>query len=199
LKPDAAFLPLTLRPPIIDTIWGAGAAVLVFRAICRDEPLEKYRSIAIKALAVSFLPDVWLAFQQGSGGGWPAASALAAMHVAVWAICVTLLPVSSPVPVVRDISRVPIVSRKAGQASRGAGRFRERTGFRCTIPEVVAAAAKTEAPMVRNSPSQSMVPGSALDTVMTALLSLWGSVDLVQENAFVVDPGPPSRRLQNGR
>jgi hypothetical protein len=33
--------------------------------------------------------------------------------------------------------------------------------------------------MVRDSPSQSMVPGSALDTLMTALLRLWGGADLV--------------------
>ena len=94
LKPDPRFLPLTLRPPIIDTLWGAGAAVLVFRAMCRDtpEPVNKYRALAAKALAVSFLPDLWLALQHGYGGGWPDAAALATMHVAVWAICVTLLP-----------------------------------------------------------------------------------------------------------
>ncbi len=92
LKPDPAFVPLTLKAPIIDTIWGAGAAILVFRAICRDEPVNKYRALAVKALAVSFLPDLWLAVQHGAGGGWAAASALATMHVAVWAICVTLLP-----------------------------------------------------------------------------------------------------------
>jgi hypothetical protein len=92
LKPGPTFLPLTLRFPIVDTVWGAGAAVLVFRAICRDEPVNKYRTLAAKALAVSLLPDVWLAIQHGYGGGWPEASALATMHVAVWAICVTLLP-----------------------------------------------------------------------------------------------------------
>jgi hypothetical protein len=94
LKPDPGFLPLTLRPPIIDTVWGAGAAVLVFHAMCRDtpDPVKNYRSLAAKALAVSFFPDLWLAMQHGYGGGWPEASALATMHVAVWAICVTLLP-----------------------------------------------------------------------------------------------------------
>lgn len=94
LKPDPGFLPLTLKPPIIDTVWGAGAAVLVFHAMCRDtpDPVNKYRALAAKALAVSFLPDLWLAIQHGYGGGWPEASALATMHIAVWAICVTLLP-----------------------------------------------------------------------------------------------------------
>jgi hypothetical protein len=94
LKPDPGFLPLTVRFPIVDTIWGAGAAVLVFQAMCRDTygAVNKFRSLAAKALAVSFLPVVWLAIQHGFGGGWPEASALATMHVAVWAICVTLLP-----------------------------------------------------------------------------------------------------------
>jgi hypothetical protein len=94
LKPDPTFLPLTVKPEIIDTVWGAGAAVLVFNAMCRDTygAVNKYRSLAAKALAVSFLPDVWVALQHGFGGGWPAASALATMHVAVWAICVTMLP-----------------------------------------------------------------------------------------------------------
>jgi hypothetical protein len=94
LKPDPAFLPLTVRYPIVDTVWGAGAAVLVFHSMCRDTygAVNKYRSLAVKALAVSFLPDLWLAIQHGFGGGWPEASALATMHVAVWAICVTLLP-----------------------------------------------------------------------------------------------------------
>lgn len=92
LKPGPTFLPLTMRFPIVDTFWGAGAAVLVFRAICRDEPVNKFRALAAKALAVSFLPDLWLAIQHGYGGGWPEAFALATMHIAVWAICVTLLP-----------------------------------------------------------------------------------------------------------
>jgi hypothetical protein len=94
LKPDPTFLPLTVKPEIIDTVWGAGAAVLVFHAMCRDTygAVNKYRSLAVKALAVSLLPDVWIAIQRGVGAGWPDASTLATMHVAVWAICVTLLP-----------------------------------------------------------------------------------------------------------
>jgi hypothetical protein len=94
LRPDPTFLPLTLRFPIVDTVWGSGAAVLVFHSMCRDTygAVNKYRALAVKALVVSFLPDVWLGIQHGFGGGWPEASALATMHVAVWAICVTLLP-----------------------------------------------------------------------------------------------------------
>jgi hypothetical protein len=60
LKPDPTFLPLSVKPEIIDTVGGAGAAVLVFHAMCRDTygAVNKYRSLALKALAVSFLPDV---------------------------------------------------------------------------------------------------------------------------------------------
>ena len=39
--------------------------------------------------------------------------------------------------------------------------------------------AETEAPLVRYSPSQSMVPGPAFSTVMTTLFRVSGSVDLV--------------------
>jgi hypothetical protein len=94
LKPGPGFLPLTLRPPIIDTVWGAGAAVLVFRSMCSDamKPVNAYRALAAKALAVSLLPDLWIAILHGYGGGWQEASALVTMHVAVWVICVTLLP-----------------------------------------------------------------------------------------------------------
>src|ERR1035438_3171445 len=53
--------------------------------------------------------------------------------------------------------------------------------------------------MVRDSPSQSMVPGPAVDTVMKAASRLRGTADLVQENALFAGPGPPLRRLQNRR
>jgi hypothetical protein len=43
-------------------------------------------------LIVSFVPDIALAVLHWFGGGWPEALALMVMHVAVWAICVTLLP-----------------------------------------------------------------------------------------------------------
>jgi hypothetical protein len=67
---------------------------LVFLANARSslEPVRDYRALAAKVLVVSFIPDIALAVLHGFGGGWPEALALMVMHVAVWAICVTLLP-----------------------------------------------------------------------------------------------------------
>jgi len=56
------------------------------------EPTREYRSLAWKVLLVSFVPDIALAMGHWFGGGWPEAVALMAMHIAVWAICVTILP-----------------------------------------------------------------------------------------------------------
>ena len=49
--------------------------------------------------------------------------------------------------------------------------------------------------MVLSSPSQSMVPAPAVDTLTTALFRARGSVDLVWENAIFRGSGPPSRRM----
>ena len=94
LKPAAAFLPLSMETPLFDTVALSSAAVFVFLAKCRYalEPVSEYRALALKALAISLLPDVALAMLHGFGGGWPEALALMTMHVAVWAICVTILP-----------------------------------------------------------------------------------------------------------
>ena len=48
--------------------------------------------VAAGVLLISFAPDVALATGQMHGAGWPEAFALMSMHVAVWAICVTILP-----------------------------------------------------------------------------------------------------------
>lgn len=94
LKPGPKFEPLTVGPPTFDTVVAATCAVLVFLANARYslEPIRDYRALAAKVLVVSFVPDIALAVLHGFGGGWPEALALMTMHVAVWAICVTLLP-----------------------------------------------------------------------------------------------------------
>jgi hypothetical protein len=94
LHPDDSFLPLTLTPPILDTVIGSGAAVFVFLKTGEYSvhPIRAFRNIAAGVLALSFVPDVVLVFQHWYGGTWPEAFALIAMHVAVWAICITLLP-----------------------------------------------------------------------------------------------------------
>ena len=94
LQPDARFFPLALALPVFDTLVFASAAVLVFARFCRDNanPIADYRRLALWILLISFIPDVLLAVSHGFGGGWPEALALMSMHVAVWAICVTVLP-----------------------------------------------------------------------------------------------------------
>jgi hypothetical protein len=94
LHPKEEFMPLTPGPPVFDTVIAVGAAVIVFARIQSDslEPAREYRSLAAKVLIVSFVPDVALALMHGFGGGWPEAFALMAMHIAVWAVCVTILP-----------------------------------------------------------------------------------------------------------
>ena len=94
VQPDARYIPL-LRPfPIFDTVVLSTAAVLVFARFCRDNsnPIADYRRLAVRILLVSFVPDVLLAVTHAFGGGWPEAFCLMAMHVAVSAICVTVLP-----------------------------------------------------------------------------------------------------------
>jgi hypothetical protein len=94
LRPKEEFMPLTPGPPVFDTVVAVGVAIFVFARIWSDslEPAREYRSLAAKVLIVSFAPDVALAVLHGFGGGWPEAFALMAMHIAVWAICVTMLP-----------------------------------------------------------------------------------------------------------
>ena len=94
LRPNEEFVPLTPGPPVFDTVVAVGAAIIVSARIWSDslEPAREYRSLAAKVLFVSFAPDVALAALHWFGGGWPEAFALMAMHVAVWAICVTMLP-----------------------------------------------------------------------------------------------------------
>jgi hypothetical protein len=94
LRPDAKFPPLTIEAPTFDTVFFGGCAVFAFFSMGRYslDPVREYRSLAWKALLVSFLPDVAVAMGHWLGAGWPEALALMAMHIAVWAICVTMLP-----------------------------------------------------------------------------------------------------------
>lgn len=57
-----------------------------------DDPTSRYRSLAWKLLAISFIPDIALAVQHWYGGNWAEALVLMSMHVAVWALCVAMLP-----------------------------------------------------------------------------------------------------------
>jgi hypothetical protein len=94
VHPSAKFAPLTVQVSGFDAMFGGACAVFAFYSMCRYglEPIREYRSLAWKVLLVSFLPDVALALAHLFGSGWPEALVLMAMHVAVWGICVTMLP-----------------------------------------------------------------------------------------------------------
>jgi len=95
-------------PAIIDTAVFVTLAVLVFRRMVSggdlprmliglagrrfltlDDPIPAYRLLAARALLVSFIPDIAVALSPRAK--WPYAFALAAMHVAAWAVCVPML------------------------------------------------------------------------------------------------------------
>ena len=63
LHPNLTFTPLSLGSPVVATIVCTAMAFYVF-------------------VSISHI----------MGGGWPEGCALMAMHVVVWAVCVTLLP-----------------------------------------------------------------------------------------------------------
>ena len=117
LKPDPKFEPLTVGPPTFDTVVAATCAVLVFLATARYslEPVRDYRALAAKVLVVSFVPDIALAVLHGFGGGWPEALALMVMHVAVWAICVTLLPALTMTGVGPDAATLSLPHNRYGK------------------------------------------------------------------------------------
>jgi hypothetical protein len=64
------------------------------RLVFRDaiSGIAGLRSLAWKGLVVSFAPDVIVALRRSWGGGWPEALALMTMHIAVWALCISMLP-----------------------------------------------------------------------------------------------------------
>jgi hypothetical protein len=94
-------------PAIIDTAVLVTFAVFVFRCVVSGgylprmlmavagkrfftlDPIPAYRLLAVRALLVSFVPDITVAFSPRAK--WPYAFALAAMHVAAWAVCVPML------------------------------------------------------------------------------------------------------------
>lgn len=93
LHPKPAFAPLTVGPPILDTVVCVIVAIFVFMRIAPDAGrVWPWRSVATVVLVLSLIPDVLLARSHEMGGGWPEAYALMTMHLVVWAICITLLP-----------------------------------------------------------------------------------------------------------
>ncbi len=94
LRPDPAFMPLTLMPPILFTVIGVLGAVLVYALVGRfaRNPVALFRRIALITLAVSFIPDI-LILITGFNPGTTLANVLVlmVMHVVAWAISVGML------------------------------------------------------------------------------------------------------------
>jgi hypothetical protein len=79
--------------PAVDTAILCTVAVVVFAGICafHDQPLRQFQRVAFGALLASFLPLLIIA-KGGLGGNGPTAVALAAMHLAAYVPCVTVMP-----------------------------------------------------------------------------------------------------------
>ena len=93
LHPDPTFTPLSLGSPIVGTIGCTTMAIYVFVGmVSYPNLLRTWRRVSALVLILSFAPCVLLAVSHIMGGGWPEACALMTMHVAVWAVCATLLP-----------------------------------------------------------------------------------------------------------
>ena len=93
LHPDPAFTPLSLGSPIVATIVCTMMAMYVFVGMAsHPNPVRTWRRASAVVVILSFAPCMWLASSHLMGGGWPEALALMTMHLAVWAICATVLP-----------------------------------------------------------------------------------------------------------
>ena len=91
LHPSPAFLPLTVGPPVVDTILCTVVAIFVFIEIMGGpNAVRTWRRVATVVLILSFTPDVLLATSHSAS--WSEACALMTMHLVVWALCVMLLP-----------------------------------------------------------------------------------------------------------
>jgi hypothetical protein len=93
IDPPSGFSPLGLVAPVAFTLVLVFFAIGVFVVVASvaDHPLRVYRVIAFAALLISLVPCFSVARQSVPGGGWPAAIALMAMHVAAWYATVTTL------------------------------------------------------------------------------------------------------------
>jgi len=79
--------PLTPTGITIFTTFFVSLAVLVFAIVIKvsPTPITTYRRIALVALVLSFIPDLFLPGQEGQPGAtWAAAIVLMIMHVAAW-------------------------------------------------------------------------------------------------------------------
>jgi hypothetical protein len=89
---DPSFPPLTYAGLAFFTVVGVGLGVVVFAVVAMTSatPIRTYRRIALVALALSMIPDLWLPGNV-AGATWPIAIVLMVTHVAAWAPTVFIL------------------------------------------------------------------------------------------------------------
>jgi hypothetical protein len=85
--------PLRSEEPSAFTAVLVALAVVVFAIVSREasEPLRTYKRLAFVALIVSCIPAAALGFGLIHGEGWPLAVVFILMHVAAWAVTVSML------------------------------------------------------------------------------------------------------------
>ena len=84
--------PMTSIEPLVLIALLVAGAVVVF-AIVGDvalNPIRTFKRIALTVLLLSFIPNIFAAMSWGAGS-WQPAIALAVMHVAAWAVTVTMV------------------------------------------------------------------------------------------------------------
>jgi len=93
LRPPPEFLVQQYQAPTLFTVVLVSVAVLVFALVRRfaANPAGTYRRIAFVALILSFLPDIPIGLGWAPGGTWSLAIVFMLMHVAAWAVTVTML------------------------------------------------------------------------------------------------------------
>ena len=89
--PDRSLL--RSEEPALFTAVLVALAVIVFAIVGSEasRPMRSYRHIAFVALVLSCLPDVALGFGLIRGEGWTLAVVFILMHIAAWAVTVSML------------------------------------------------------------------------------------------------------------
>jgi hypothetical protein len=85
--------PLSSEEPSIFTAVLVSIAVVVFAIVGHESatPVRTFRRTAFVALILSCVPDAALGFGLIRGEGWPLAIVFTLMHIAAWAVTVTML------------------------------------------------------------------------------------------------------------
>ena len=92
LRPPERSLLRSAEPAAFTAVLVA-IAVVVFAIVAREasQPLRTYNRVAFLALVLWCVPDVALGFGLIRGEGWPLAMGFILMHIAAWAVTVSML------------------------------------------------------------------------------------------------------------